>query len=121
MANEVLAEQPNRKGTYQLSETVNGKPSWKSATQAIWYNPEYKDWFIGDHSDIGTNVAGIYSVASTEYDCPQRVPEDKWKYWDAWQENWQDSSSKDVIIQCTGMTKQDNTTTNSIFRGQEQR
>ena len=34
-------------GTYQLSEQINGKPSWKSSTNAIWWYPEGKGWLIG--------------------------------------------------------------------------
>ena len=34
-------------GTYQLSTEVNGKESWTTSSNAIWYQPEYKDWLIG--------------------------------------------------------------------------
>ena len=100
MANDALAEQSIRQGTYQLSEEINGKPSWKSATQAIWYYPDFKDWAIGSLSDIGTNFRGITSVDyNVENDCPQEVPKDKWKYWDG--SEWQAASSNDVSFQCT--------------------
>ena len=68
----------NKQTTYQLSEEINGKSSWKSATQDIWYYPEWKKWLIGS---ITGNFM-INSVGDTVvYDCPQQVPKDKWKYY----------------------------------------
>ena len=50
-------------GTYKKSASVNGKPSWKSQTKAIWYNKgrsiDYK-WIIGNQNDIGTPRGFIY-------------------------------------------------------------
>ena len=98
LANEALAHQFNRQGTYQLSEEINGKPSWKSGTEAIWYYPDFKEWAIGPLSDIGTSNRGISSKYDGEYDCPQQVPE--WSYWDGTE--WQNAGSNDVSLQCTG-------------------
>ena len=100
LANDALAEQSDRRGTYQLSENINGKPSWKSGTQAIWYYSQQKYWMIGPVSEIGTNTGWIYSATDTEYDCPQQVPKDKWKYWDG--SKWQKAGSNDVSFQCIG-------------------
>ena len=108
MANEALAEQSSKQGTYQLSEEINGKPSWKSSTQAIWYYPEYKDWMIGPLSSIGTSLRGITSTGDGEYDCPLQVPKDKWKYWDG--SEWQEAGSNDVNFQCTLGKKQQHQT-----------
>ena len=51
-------------GTYKKSASVNGKPSWKSQTKAIWYNQgrsiDYK-WIIGNQNDIGTLWGFIYT------------------------------------------------------------
>ena len=106
MANDALAEQSGRQGTYQLSEKINGKPSWKSGTQAIWYDSQNKYWTIGLVSEIGTNRGWIYSATDTEYDHPQQVPKDKWKYLDG--SAWQNASSNDVSFQCTTGKKQQN-------------
>ena len=95
-----------RQATYELSENINGKPSWKSETLAIWYRPKFKTWLIGKVSNIGTSIAGIASVDKTEYDCPQQVPKDKWKYLDG--SAWQAASSNDVSFQCTTGKKQQN-------------
>ena len=105
MANEALAKQSSQQGTYQLSEEINGKPSWKSETQAIWYQPKFKNWIIGKVSNRGTSIAGIVSVDKTEYDCPQQVPKDAWMY--AVVDGTQHKASpNDVSIQCTGMKEQ---------------
>ena len=100
MANEAKAKQRDKQGTYELSEAINGKSSWKSATQAIWYYPEYKDWGIGALSDIGTHDRGITSIGDGKYDCPQQVPKDHWKYFDG--SEWQQARSYDASFQCTG-------------------
>ena len=96
-------KQSSKQGTYEFSETINGKSTWKSATQAIWYYPRYKDWFIGSISKIGTTTAGIHSVADTDYDCPQQVPKDKWKFYDG--TFWQTFSSNDINFHCAGKGK----------------
>ena len=99
--NEALAKQSERQDTYRLSEKINGKPSWKSGTQAIWYYPRYNQWIMGSISNIGTNTGGIYSfVLNTEYVCPQQVPKDKWKYYDG--SKWKEVNSNDFSFQCTG-------------------
>ena len=102
LANDVLAKNNGRQGTYEIFETKNGKPHWKSAAaaHAIWYYQQSKAWLIGRNSDIGTGTAFIRSLADTENDCPEKVPKDKWIYWDG--SGWQEASSNDIIIQCTG-------------------
>ena len=100
LSNNVLTKQGNRQDTYELSETIHGKPSWKSSTQAIWYYPEFTDWAIGPLSNIGTNFRGITSVGEEEYDCPQQVPKDKWDFWDG--SNWLTANLNDISFQCTG-------------------
>ena len=34
-------------GTYQISETLNGKPSWEVSAKAIWYSSDINAWAIG--------------------------------------------------------------------------
>ena len=109
MANEVLIKHHKLQGTYEISNTVNGKSSWKQKTHqsekhAIWYNSIRKSWVIGYNydEDIGTMNALIYSKQRyTEYDCPQQVPKDTWKYYDkSW--GWLNANSNDIIIECEG-------------------
>ena len=59
---------------------------------------------IGQISSLGKNTAWIYSVAKTEYDCPQQVPMDKWKYWNG--NEWQKAGSNDISFQCIGNKEQ---------------
>ena len=103
LANEALAQQSNKKGIYQLFEEINGKPSWKSGTQAIWYYPDFNQWMIGPLSSIGTSNRGITSTGNM-HDCPLQVPKDKWKYYikDGDGERWQYANSNDIIIECEG-------------------
>ena len=105
LANEALAYQWDKQGTYELSEAINGKPSWKSVTQAIWYNPWLKDWRIGELLSSGANYRGISSIANVEYDCPQQVIKDHWEYYNG--SDVPKSYSNDVCIQCTGKKEQD--------------
>merc|ERR1712129_218558 len=54
-------------GTYKKSASVNGKPSWKSQTKAIWYNQGQlgqsiaNNWMIGNRNDTGTRRGFIYT------------------------------------------------------------
>ena len=109
-----MAKQRNKQGIYELSETINGKSSWKSATQAIWYYPEHNIWAIGSLSDIGRIPNwGISSFGPpyTKYDSPQKVPKDKWNYWDG--KHFALASSTDIIIQCLGIKENNQKTFDS--------
>ena len=104
LANEALAYQWDKQGTYQLSEAINGKPSWISGAQAIWYNPEFKDWMIGALPGNGTNFRGITCADNVEHECPQQVRKDHWEYYNG--SDVPKSYSNDVSIQCTGKKEQ---------------
>ena len=57
LANDVLAKNNGRQGTYEISETKNGKPHWKSAAaHAIWYYPQSKAWLIGSSRILSTEL-----------------------------------------------------------------
>ena len=105
LSNDVMAKQYKSQDTYELSETINGKPRWESVTKSIWYYPPWQYWIIGSISDIGTTTGAIHSLEDTEYHCPQQVPRDKWNYWDG--SNWQEARSNDIIIQCVGKKELD--------------
>ena len=47
LTNGALIAQSSRQGIYEKSELVNGKTSWTSDTQAIWYASVPKVWCIG--------------------------------------------------------------------------
>ena len=99
LSNEVLSKQASRQGVYQKSATVNGKPSWESTTQAIWYEPYYRKWAIGELSNIGTALRGIASAGREggEYACPIEVPKNKWLYDYV---DWQEIKEGDVLFEC---------------------
>ena len=50
----VLDEGVSMEGIYQLSTEVNGKESWTTSSNAIWYAPDLKDWLIGSLAKRGT-------------------------------------------------------------------
>ena len=47
MKNDILATMGYYQGTYQISETVNGNPSWKTSAKAIWHSSDINAWVIG--------------------------------------------------------------------------
>ena len=62
LKNDVLSIQDSRVGLYKKGGIVNGKRSWTTDSQAIWFVPQYLDWAIGPLKDIGTNFRGITSI-----------------------------------------------------------
>ena len=55
LKNEVSLNKIEFAGDYQISETVNGRPSWKSGENAIWYGPVGNNWLIGYWKKLGEN------------------------------------------------------------------
>ena len=72
-------------GSYELSKTVNGKQSWVSisGSSAIWYDITFKKWRVGALSKLGTSTNDGISSINTDYDCPQQIANDKWKYFES--------------------------------------
>ena len=92
----MLAALAPYQGTYLLSDTVNGKPSWimgSSAPGAIWYVHEHKSWHIGPKTHIGQNIASKTSGG----------PDNSSNTWKYYNENmkWIISGTNDVSVQCT--------------------
>ena len=60
LKNNVLDVRFPTQGIYRkgllLDQIINGKPSWKSESHAIWYYPDWNEWFIGPYSWLGTKV-----------------------------------------------------------------
>ena len=98
LKNNALNEHKEKEGTYQLlSSNVNGRPSWISISQAIWYIPQFRNWAVGPLKSIGTTNRGISSRFYNEADDPQNV-----KYWDYYKSGigWVSTDVNDVIIEC---------------------
>ena len=101
LKNEVYVEKEKFAGDYQISETVNGKPSWKSVTtiNAIWFLPVQNNWMIGYRSKLGEDDGQIY--ASNDYEEGLLDIQNIWKY-AVDNGSWiTPSSSNDVIITCS--------------------
>ena len=98
MKNNVFSRHTSKQGIYQIDEIVNGKRSWISATNAIWFIPEINDWAIGYLENIGATLCGIHSTGDQEDKSPSDIPNDRWKY--LIDSEWKDAPSGDIIINC---------------------
>ena len=101
LKNEVSVEKKEFAGDYQISETVNGKPSWKSGENAIWYVPDGNNWLIGYLNKLGEDESEFF--APNNYG---GLADDRnvWKYSDG--STWiTPSDSNDVIISSSGGKK----------------
>ena len=103
MKNDVLITQSSRQGIFEISsKLVNGKNSWISTNQAIWYVPNSKFWCIGNLNAIGTETCGVASKLGLNedvLDCVYDVPKNGWEY----QKNgigWLEANSNDVEFDC---------------------
>ena len=94
LKNGALASQGSLQGMYQISDPINGKPSWTTDFHAIWYWQGY--WSIGYLSNIGTNTVGMF--ASDDY---EGLDDDnnQWYYADG--SNFISAGANDVNITCT--------------------
>ena len=86
LKNDVLASKGSLQGIYGVYQTTNGRTSWKSGSNTIWYIPDYDDWAIGDLEDIGTETHEIYSYGDQGDRSPSDVPNEEW--------------NQDIIVQC---------------------
>ena len=48
-------------GIYERHQTINGRSSWKSSLKAIWFEPLYHKWAIGDFENLGTTNREIWT------------------------------------------------------------
>ena len=95
--NGVLNEGISKEGPYRLSTEVNGKESWTTSSNAIWYDPDLKDWLIGNLDDIG--MRSRYITSRFVYDLEQPYDVEYWNYYHSggWVTN---GSATDVIVKC---------------------
>ena len=85
--------QGSYEGIYHNSSRVNGRASWTSTSQTIWYLQEV--WFIGFSYNIGTSAAGIVGDYGSE--CPFDLPSEKWKYFD---NGWTNAKENEILVDC---------------------
>ena len=96
LKNDVLASKGSLQGIYGVYQTTNGRTSWKSASKAIWYIPDYDDWAIGDLEDIGTKTREIKSNGDQSNRSPSEVPNNKWHYY---KNGWKNVDGE-IIVKC---------------------
>ena len=60
LRNNVLTSQGDFKGIYHISNTINGKQSWRSTSKAIWHISSNR-WLIGYNDYIGEDSAYIFT------------------------------------------------------------
>ena len=94
--NNALIAQGSREGIYHKSSMVDGKTSWTSASQSIWYDQGWSNWRIGPLADIGTSTSGIKSDDSSE--CPFDLPSEKWYY--AYDNAWTSAEANEIKVDC---------------------
>ena len=83
-----------KQDTYNLSMIINGKPSWTSEFQAIWFIPQWNQWLIGPIDSLGTTKRGIRSSQYSKD--PQNVV--SWDYFDT-KSGWL-SGANDILVEC---------------------
>ena len=94
MKNNVLGSHNGKPGTYKLSSTINGKPSWITESQAIWFIPQWNQWAIGPLDSLGTTFRGIRSDQFAKG--PQNVV--VWAY-NVKNKGWWPANN-DIIVEC---------------------
>jgi len=93
---EVKERWEKSEGTYILAPNLlNDKPYWlkEAGLQAIWYDKVFKNWKIGDQSDLGTTTSRLLTTKGTaDTGLPHEVT--PWKYLvnGAW------TASTDIVI-----------------------
>ena len=100
LKNEVSVHKIEFAGEYQISETVNGKPSWKSGENAIWYAPYgFRFWLIGYWKKLGENDGEFFALNEYGGLTDNR---NVWK-WHGNGSTWiTPSDSNDVIVSSSG-------------------
>ena len=60
----MLANYEIYQGIYEISETINGQPSWIKDNRAIWYT-EANSWVIGGLQYVGSLTCRMYTYPSS--------------------------------------------------------
>jgi hypothetical protein len=103
LKNDVLKYESNFQGTYEISDMVNGKPSWifHENKRAIWYHPEQEQWNFGALKNLGKPDASFHSIVNGDFD-PHNVPSSKWKYYNSKDKVWKGTDEDGVVIENGG-------------------
>ena len=95
LENNAKAAQSTLEGTYHNLYMVNGKPSWTSASNAIWNAQE--NWHIGNLDNIGEFVGDIHSSFGSQ--CPFDLLSEMWYYYDT-ENGWTNAGANEIKIDC---------------------
>ena len=98
MKNGILTSRGYYQGTYQISETLNGKPSWEVSGKTIWYISDINAWAIGPSSFVESDIGYIMA-----YDYFGGLTDDQnvWGYYSYDQGGaWMTSGPNDTSVQC---------------------
>ena len=90
-----------QEGSFELSEKINGEPTWVSNSNAIWYSQSENVWYIGALSDIGERTSGIVAFKKGGFSCPYEATIDVINFYNSHTETTEPDTSKDITIQCT--------------------
>ena len=93
-----MNKQPSRRGFYQIDEIVNGRKSWKTASQAIWFLPTFNAWALGSLEYIGSNSRAITTFNGQGDNSPFQVASNQWNYWD--DPKWIQINNGDIMLEC---------------------
>ena len=88
LKNEVLTYHGQYQGTYEMSASINGKPSWKSQSNVIWYSSSF--WRIGNDDGTGDIITSGLLLGANE--------SGKWIYWH--EKKFKDIDTNDFSIEC---------------------
>ena len=85
---------------FSYSGTINDRDYWLdiSGRLAIWYNPKFKDWFVGEEKNIGTSLSAIRSIDNYGFTCPHNT-KIAWNYWH--EDKW--FPLENIKFNCIGM------------------
>ena len=97
--NNASIYQYSREGSYEVSEKINGEPTWVSSSNAIWYSQ--RQWVIGELSVIGENYGGIFAYEKGGFSCPYEATIDIIEFYNSHTDTLEPDTSKDITIQCT--------------------
>ena len=95
LKNGVLESQGSYQGMYQISDPINGKPSWTLDPFAIWYSLQ-NAWLIGTLDYIGEDSCDFYT-----YDDYGGLDDANNQWYYGVGSNWILTGANDVNITCT--------------------
>ena len=99
--NNASIYQYSREGSYEVSEKINGEPTWVSNSNAIWYSRSENVWYIGALSDIGERTRGIVAYEKRGFSCPYEATIDVIEFYNSQTNTYEPNINNDITIQCT--------------------